>query len=128
MGVLTQLLRLSKLLIFNQLIIFFSGELTLVDWKTVNKTSGKSNSTTEKLTSDLYSNPIQIAAYVAAVNSDPAYKSFPTIKRAAIVLAYEDGRGVEVVSMNEDDIEVSYEFYLNNNSLFSNTLISFVND
>lgn len=86
----------------------FSGELTLVDWKTVNSTSIKSNSQTEKLASDLYSNPTQIAAYVAAVNSDPAYDYMPVIKRAAVVLTYEDGRGVEVVQMGEDDIEVDF--------------------
>lgn len=85
----------------------FSGELTLVDWKTINASSAKSSTQTEKLASDLYSNPTQIAAYVAAVNSDPAYSFMPTIRRAAVVLTYEDGRGVEIVQMGEDDIEVS---------------------
>jgi hypothetical protein len=81
-----------------------------VDWKTVNSASIKSTSQNEKLISDLYSNPTQIAAYVAAVNSDPAYSFMPTIKRAAVVLTYEDGRGVEVVQMGEDDIEVLFGF------------------
>jgi hypothetical protein len=87
-------------------IVEMEGELTLVDWKTINSVSEKSRSGEEKLASDLYSNPVQIAAYVAAVNSHPAYDFLPPIKRAAIVLAYEDGRGVEVVQMGEEDIEV----------------------
>lgn len=86
----------------------FRGELTLVDWKTVNSISEKSRSGEEKLASDLYSNPVQIAAYVAAVNSDPRYNHLPPIKRAAVVLVYEDGRGVEVVQMGEEDIEVEF--------------------
>jgi hypothetical protein len=55
----------------------------------------------------LYNDPVQVAAYVAAVNSDPAYSFLPPIKRAAIVLAYEDGRKCEVIHMGEEDIEVS---------------------
>lgn len=42
---------------------------------------------------------------MAAINSHPAYNFLPLIKRAAIVLAYEDGRKVEVVQMGEEDIE-----------------------
>jgi hypothetical protein len=82
--------------------------LTLVDWKTVNSSSEKSQAYGEKSTSDLYSNPVQIAAYVAAVNAHPSFANLPPIKRAAVVLAYEDGRDVELVSMNEDDIEVGF--------------------
>lgn len=103
-----QLSRLSRLESSCLNNIVLSGELTLVDWKTVNSESAKSKGGGEKLTSDLYNNPTQIAAYVAAVNSDPAYSFMPLIKRAAVVLTYEDGRGVEVVNMNEEDIEVSH--------------------
>lgn len=112
MDVLTQSLKWSKSWNKNNRIFstIFSGELTLVDWKTINAQSEKSRSEGEKTTSDLYSNPVQIAAYVAAVNSDPAYAFLPPIKRAAVVLTYEDGRGVEIVSMGEEDIEVTSIF------------------
>jgi len=88
-------------------IIELDGELTLVDWKTVSYASERRNNDTETSLSNLYNNPMQIAAYVAAVNSDPAYRLLPPITHAAIVLAYKDGRDVEVLRMSEQDIQVS---------------------
>ncbi|KAI6200272.1 hypothetical protein M3Y96_00715900 [Aphelenchoides besseyi] len=82
------------------------GELTLVDWKTINADSMKSQTAEQKLPADLYDNPIQLAAYVASVNAHPEFEKLPTIKQAAVVLVYEDGRGVEVVRIDSTQIEV----------------------
>jgi len=89
--------------------VIFSGELTLVDWKTVSYASERRNNDTETSLSNLYNNPMQIAAYVAAVNSDPAYRLLPPITHAAIVLAYKDGRDVEVLRMSEQDIQGHFD-------------------
>ncbi|KAI6238249.1 hypothetical protein M3Y99_00724300 [Aphelenchoides fujianensis] len=86
-------------------IVELDGELTLVDWKTVNSESTKSSSSEQKLPADLYDNPVQLAAYVASVNCSPLFSDLPLIKQAAVVLVYEDGRDVEVVKVNAEQIE-----------------------
>ncbi|KAI6227769.1 hypothetical protein M3Y99_01216900 [Aphelenchoides fujianensis] len=86
-------------------IVELDGELTLVDWKTVNSESTKSSSSEQKLPADLYDNPVQLAAYVASVNCSPLFCDLPLIKQAAVVLVYEDGRAVEVVKVNAEQIE-----------------------
>lgn len=79
----------------------------MVDWKTINKESAKNQTASTQKVSDLYTNPIQIAAYVAAVNSSMLYKDFPVIEDAAVVLAYEGREHVEVVKMDKECLQVS---------------------
>ncbi|KAI6213988.1 hypothetical protein M3Y94_00216100 [Aphelenchoides besseyi] len=90
-------------------VVELDGELTLVDWKTINVDSMKSQTAEQKLPADLYDNPIQLAAYVASVNAHPDFEKLPTIKQAAVVLVYEDGRGVEVVKIDSTQIEHYFE-------------------
>ena len=85
----------------------FSGQLTLVDWKTISAESEKTGSAAPKTADDLYDNPLQLAAYLSALNASPAYSTIPQVRRAAVVLCFEDGRGVQLVTMEADEIEVS---------------------
>ncbi|CAD5223631.1 unnamed protein product [Bursaphelenchus okinawaensis] len=93
-------------------IVEIDGDLTLVDWKTINKESAKSQATEAQTPQDLFSNPLQLAAYVSAVNCSSLYPELPTIKKAAIVLAYEDRDDVEVVKMDLESIQLHFDHFL----------------
>lgn len=86
----------------------------MVDWKTVSKDSEKSGATEQKLVADLYTNPLQLAAYVAALNSSAACAHLPRVEQGAVVLAYESRAEVEVVTMDADSLEVG-DMTLNRN-------------
>ncbi|CAD5231939.1 unnamed protein product [Bursaphelenchus xylophilus] len=93
-------------------IVEIDGELTLVDWKTINKESVKSNNLTAQTPEDLYTNPLQLAAYVSAVNACSLYSDLPRIQKAAIVLAYENRDTVEVVKMDLESIQGHFKEFL----------------
>ncbi|KAI1720997.1 DNA polymerase phi domain-containing protein [Ditylenchus destructor] len=93
-------------------IVEYEGSLTVMDWKTVSGLSVKSHKNAKQTLKDLYANPGQIAAYVAAINSDPNFSRLPKICQGAIVLCYEDGREAEVVGMTEKDIQEYFELWL----------------
>uniref|UniRef100_A0A914RPW7 Uncharacterized protein n=1 Tax=Parascaris equorum TaxID=6256 RepID=A0A914RPW7_PAREQ len=54
----------------------------------------------------MYDGPLQVAAYVGAVNSDPNFSSLPTITNGAVIIAKEDGRAAHVAEMGFHDLEV----------------------
>uniref|UniRef100_A0A915DC48 PD-(D/E)XK endonuclease-like domain-containing protein n=1 Tax=Ditylenchus dipsaci TaxID=166011 RepID=A0A915DC48_9BILA len=99
-------------------IIEWEGKLTLVDWKTISGASVKSHREEESNLDDLYGNPAQVAAYVGAVNSDPAFAHLPKISQAAIVQVFEDGRTANVVHMSEDQIKDCFQDYLTSLNTF----------
>ena len=57
--------------------------VTLIDWKTSEKVKNSAAA--------LYDNPLQVAAYVGAMNADPAYESLGTITHGAVVVIYNTG-------------------------------------
>lgn len=48
-----------------------------MDWKTSSSGSKKEQSS---VLSTMYNDPLQIAAYIGAVNSDPVYSDLPKVK------------------------------------------------
>uniref|UniRef100_A0A914YWN3 PD-(D/E)XK endonuclease-like domain-containing protein n=1 Tax=Panagrolaimus superbus TaxID=310955 RepID=A0A914YWN3_9BILA len=99
-------------------IVEIEGEPTLVDWKTVSADSYKHN-TTSKVNDlqRLYGVPLQVAAYIASVNTDPDYKTMPKIRQGAVVLAYESViedkepiiKPADVVIIRPDDLKEYYK-------------------
>uniref|UniRef100_A0AC34FGZ1 PD-(D/E)XK endonuclease-like domain-containing protein n=1 Tax=Panagrolaimus sp. ES5 TaxID=591445 RepID=A0AC34FGZ1_9BILA len=99
-------------------IVEIEGEPTLVDWKTVSAESYK-HDTSSKVNDlkRLYGVPLQVAAYIASVNSDPEYQTMPKIRQGAVVLAYEASledqqpviRPADVVIIRPDDLKEYYK-------------------
>ena len=57
--------------------------VTLIDWKTSERVKNSSKA--------LYDNPLQLAAYIGAFNSDPRYKHLGNITHGAVVVVYNTG-------------------------------------
>merc|ERR1719430_87733 len=59
--------------------------LVLIDWKTSKKE--------KKKVADLYDNPLQVAAYMGAINSDERYMGLGgNLTKAAVVVVYNSGQ------------------------------------
>jgi len=92
-------------------IVEINGYPTIVDWKKSSEPL-KSNGS-EKKSVDLYSSPIQIAAYIAAVNSSPKFSYLPRpLKHGAIIQIFNNGRQPNIIMIDEDEIKHYFELFL----------------
>ncbi|CAL8099626.1 unnamed protein product [Orchesella dallaii] len=80
----------------------FRNRLVLIDWKTSQKP--------KPLVSMTYDTPLQIAAYIGAINYDPKYSL--KIDDGMIVVAYEDGSSCQTFLLNSTDIGKYWKLWL----------------
>ncbi|MFH4980588.1 hypothetical protein AB6A40_007297 [Gnathostoma spinigerum] len=80
----------------------YRDSLHLIDWKS--STPGSSKQQCSDISS-LYNDPIQVAAYIGALNSDPVFHDYPAVKLGSIVVANEDGSDCTVFDMDERTVE-----------------------
>ncbi|CAN8000532.1 unnamed protein product [Ixodes hexagonus] len=80
----------------------FRDQLVLIDWKTSKKPKPR--------LSDTFDNPLQVAAYIGALNYDDNYKI--QVKEALIVIAYEDGSPCQVHRMGPVVCQRNWERWL----------------
>merc|ERR1712155_96929 len=60
-----------------------NNTITLIDWKTSEKVKNNVKA--------LYDNPLQLAAYIGAMNQDERYASLGNITSGAVVVVYNSG-------------------------------------
>lgn len=77
--------------------------LTLIDWKTSEKVKNSAAA--------LYDNPLQVAAYVGAVNADPAYESLGTITHGAVVVIYNTGYPAMLHTFDQAQLEKYWKLW-----------------
>ncbi|GFT24916.1 mitochondrial genome maintenance exonuclease 1 [Nephila pilipes] len=80
----------------------YRGKLVVIDWKTSKKKKPSVSST--------FDNPLQIAAYVGALNFDPKYQYLAN--QGLIVVAYEDGTQASAHYMDENLIHRYWKEWL----------------
>ncbi|KAM7288231.1 hypothetical protein ISCGN_028495 [Ixodes scapularis] len=80
----------------------YRDELVLIDWKTSKKPKPR--------LSDTFDNPLQVAAYIGALNYDDNYKI--QVKDALIAIAYEDGSPCQVHRMGPAVCQRNWERWL----------------
>ena len=77
--------------------------VTLIDWKTSEKVKNSAAA--------LYDNPLQVAAYVGAINSDPAYESLGTITHGAVVVIYNTGYPAMLHTFDQNQLAKYWELW-----------------
>ncbi|ELU12574.1 hypothetical protein CAPTEDRAFT_84194, partial [Capitella teleta] len=73
-------------------VAYYKNSLCLIDWKTSKKQKSRLQHT--------YDNPVQLAAYIGALNHDPNFEFKDPVHRAVLVIAYEDGSPAHVYQLS----------------------------
>jgi len=78
--------------------------LCLIDWKTSEKVKPTIQS--------LYDNPLQIVAYLGAINSDPEYASLKGLCEGAVVVLYNSGYSANVHKLPRETVKKFWKIWL----------------
>ena len=88
-------------------------QLVLVDWKTSERE--------KKRPSDLYDNPLQLAAYLGAINADPRYSGLGgNITSAAVCVVHNSGLPAVTHQFSVEEMENYWQIWLQRLQLFRN--------
>lgn len=89
-------------------IIRYKDAFYLVDFKTTTTASLKDGNDLNQL----YSGPIQVAAYIGAANCAPSLASKSTIRKGAIIVVKENGSTADLVEINLTQLEKYWQRWL----------------
>lgn len=81
---------------------FCSNKLCALEWKTSDKIKSSLIST--------YDAPIQLCAYIGALNVDPRYDI--RLKTGYVVVAYKNGHTAHIFRLSESDIQKYWSIWL----------------
>lgn len=76
--------------------------MTAFEWKTSEKTKPRLTST--------YDAPVQLCAYLGALNADPRYDL--TVKNGYVIVAYTNGNAANVFNLTESDLRKYWLIWL----------------
>lgn len=82
--------------------IHFRNELCAFEWKTSEKAKPRLTST--------YDAPVQLCAYLGALNVDPRYDL--TVKNGRVVVAYKNGAPANVFDLSDADLRKYWSIWL----------------
>merc|ERR1712098_188738 len=82
----------------------------IVDWETSEKVKYKA--------SDLYDNPLQLAAYMGALNRDERYSHLGNINNGAVVVVYNSGYPAMVHMFNQEEMETYWNMWCDRVEMF----------
>jgi len=85
--------------------------LFLIDWKTSEKAKPDIKS--------LYDNPLQIVAYLGALNSDPAYSSLKGLSEGAVVVLYNSGYPAVIHKLARPSVKQLWKTWLQRLQLYN---------
>lgn len=80
----------------------FRNELCAFEWKTSEKAKPRITST--------YDAPVQLCAYLGALNVDPRYDL--TVRKGRVVVAYKNGDAANVFDLTEADLRKYWSLWL----------------
>jgi len=93
-----------------------NNTLTLIDWKTSEKVKNNVKA--------LYDNPLQLAAYIGAINSDSRYRSLGNITTGAVVVVYNSGYPAMTHTFNESQLGHYWNLWCERLHKYNNKLMT----
>eukprot|EP00094_Tigriopus_californicus_P000005 TCALIF_00005-PA protein Name:"Similar to mgme1 Mitochondrial genome maintenance exonuclease 1 (Xenopus tropicalis)" AED:0.45 eAED:0.48 QI:0/-1/0/1/-1/1/1/0/386 len=88
--------------------VYKEKTLALIDWKTSEKKKASLSST--------FDNPLQIAAYIGALNHDPRYPF--QIDHGLIVIVHNDGHEAKVLGISKQKMDIYWKAWLERLKLY----------
>jgi len=88
----------------------YKDQLLLIDWKTAEREKNR--------VEDLYDNPIQLAAYLGAINQDPRYSELGNLTSAAVCVVHNSGIPAVTHVFNSDQMSMYWDKWLERLELY----------
>jgi len=88
----------------------YKDQLLLIDWKTAEREKTR--------VEDLYDNPIQLAAYLGAINQDPRYSELGNLTSAAVCVVHNSGIPAVTHVFNSDQMSMYWDKWLERLELY----------
>jgi len=82
----------------------YKDQLVLIDWKTAEKEKNR--------VEDLHDNPLQLAAYLGAINRDPRYSELGNLTSAAVCVVYNSGLPAVTHVFNSEQMSAYWDKWL----------------
>ena len=89
-----------------------NNTVTLIDWKTSEKVKNSAAA--------LYDNPLQLAAYIGAINTDPRYEGLGSISHGAVVTIYNSGYPAMLHTFDQDQLSGYWSQWCKRLEIFKN--------